>query len=110
MLLPVLLPFLFDFAVIIDAHGFLGPLLKPRRGDDLAKIDLFRHRPKAAQIVELPGFLGEYMNDQAAVIQQLPGIAPVAFPAQGASPGFLQSVLGEVAERPHMGCWMCRCK
>ena len=69
MLLPVLLPFLFDFAVIIDAHGFLGPLLNPVGGDDLAKIDLFGIGPKPLQIVELPGFLGEYMNDQAAVVQ-----------------------------------------
>lgn len=71
--------------------------------DDIPDIHKFRVRPQAFQIVELPGFLGKNVDDDAAVIQQLPGIAPVAFPAEHLLPQLLQRVLGIVAERLDVG-------
>ncbi len=40
------------------------------QGDDLPVA------PKTLQVVKLPGFIGEHVNDHAAKIQQLPQVLP----------------------------------
>ena len=52
------------------------------RQQDPGKVHILSISPQSFQIVEFPGFLREHMDDQRAIVQQLPGVAAVAFTAQ----------------------------
>ena len=71
--------------------------------NDTADVNGFCVCPQALQGVELTGFLGEHVNNDGAVVQQFPGIATVAFPAQHGLAQLFQGILGIIAEGTDMG-------
>ena len=54
--------------------------------------------PEPLQVVEVPGLVGKHVDDDGAVVQQLPGVTTVALTAQHGLAQLLQGVLGVVAE------------
>ena len=101
LLLPDFLPFWFNGLKVVRhiLALFLVFLLIQHfaQGDDLPVA------PKTLQVVKLPGFIGEHVNDHAAKIQQLPGVAPVALPAQHGLPQTLQGRFGAVTQGFYVG-------
>ena len=79
--LPVLVPFSFNSSKIVVhcEHSFLNTALF--RDNNIFQVNRFRVRPQPLQSIELPGFLGKYMHHNGAIVQQLPGAAPMTLPA-----------------------------
>ena len=74
------------------------------RNDDIADIDGFSVCPQALQVVKGAGLVGEDVDDHGTEVQQLPGVAPMAFPAQQLFAQILQGVLRVIAEGLDVGC------
>lgn len=62
-----------------------------------------RHRPQVLQIIEIVGFLGEHVDDDAAVVQKDPPLAVLPFGTQDVDALAAQLEVGLVGQGSHMG-------